>query len=174
MITTSMNMILSAIVLCSSAIAGCRSAHGYPHSDSMLVPKFVPGPPTMVYKTSSMYDNNVIVLLNDDRTQVVSYPDPADIRGASGYPIPLRLANGYLLDQRGINKNAAVLTITYQEYARLERAPSRSELFAMILDSNPLIELCDCGTRTAFTSVESQLNALIQNNVLRSTCRVVK
>lgn len=169
-----MHIMLSAIVLCTSAIAGCRSAQEHVHSDSTVVPQFVPGPPTMVYKTSGMYDNNVIVLLNDDRTKVVSYPDPADIRGASGYPIPIRLANGYLLDQRGINKNAAVLTITYQEYARLERAPSRSELFAMILDSNPLIELCDCGTRTAFTSVESQLNALIQNNVLRTTCRVVK
>jgi hypothetical protein len=137
-------------------------------------PQYVPGPHVMVYKTKANYDKLVPVELSDDKTQITSYPDPKDIRNDNGYQYPTPLHNGYLLDNRGIGKNAAFLKITYEEYAELQTPPSLKELLSMILDKDPLLELIDCGSLSAFPDMPAQLNEQIDNNKLRINCKVIK
>jgi hypothetical protein len=144
------------------------------NSTSIFIPQYTPGPQTFVYKTKKDYTNNVPVLLNNERTEILSYPDPKDLKIGSGYPLPTNLLKGYYLDNRGINKNVAYLKLTYQEYAKLDNPPSLKEMFNMIIDIDPLIELCDCGNKNAFTDIESQLNDLISKNKLRTTCKTIK
>lgn len=139
-----------------------------------LTPQFTPGPPVLVYKTVFDYNNLVPVMLSEDKTTIVSYPHPADLLSGSRYPMPTLLNNGYLLDNRGIGKNVAFLKLTYEEYAKLKEAPALKELYDLIIDKDPLLELCDCGNKKAFTDLQKQLNKLIDNNTLRTKCKRIK
>jgi hypothetical protein len=131
-------------------------------------------PPVLVYKTKADYSQLVPVLLSDDKTEIVSYPHPTDLKTGSGYPLPAILHSEYLLDNRGINKNVAFIKLTYQEYAKLEKAPSLKELYSLIIDKDPLNELCNCGTKNAFSDVQKQVNLLIDKKTLKSVCKVIK
>lgn len=139
---------------------------------SEFIPQYIPGPQVLVYKTKNNYNNLVPVLLSEDKSEIVSYPDPGDLLIGNTYSFPTVLNNGYLLDNRGIGKNVAFLKLTYQEYSKLQSL-SLEELYGYILDKDPLVELCDCGNKTAFTSVEEQLNELIDNNKLRMICKSI-
>ena len=143
-------------------------------NETDFMPQFTAGSPTIVYKTSSDYNNLVPILLSDDKTEIVSYPHPTDLKVESGYPLPTFLNNGYLLDNRGINKNVAFLKMTYEEYSKLQNSPTLKELYSLIIDKNPLTELCDCGNRNSFTDIQSQLNSLIDNKSLRTKCKTIK
>lgn len=98
-------------------------------------------PPAIVYKTTRDYASKVPVTMNDSRTEIVSYPAPSDIVIDEGYATPLALAQGYLLDRRGINKNTAFLDYTYAEYAQLGKTPGASELKRHIVDNLPISEI---------------------------------
>ena len=139
-----------------------------------ITPQYVPGPHTMVYKTKADYNNLVPIDLSDDKTQIMSYPDPTDVKTENGYHTPTPLHKGYLLDNRGVGKNTAFLKMSYEEYAKLKTPPTLQELFDMILEKDPLTELCDCGLKTAFTDINLQLNQLIDSNKLRTTCKPIK
>lgn len=128
----------------------------------------------MVYKTRADYADYVPILMNDERTEVVSYPDPRDLRKTNGYKEPTLLEQGYLLDNRGINKNVAFLKLTHQDYADLTRRPTLKELNELILDKDPLVELCNCGVRNTFMNVERDVNAMIKAGTLRTKCTVLK
>jgi hypothetical protein len=132
---------------------------------------FTDGPPAFVYKTKADYQKLVPVLLSDDKTTIVSYPHPDDLKNAGGYLMPTPLQNGYWLDNRGINKNVAFLKLTYEQYAALEAVPSLSELYSMIVDKEPLSELYNCGNRNAFSNAEAELNQIISNGSLKKKCR---
>lgn len=95
-------------------------------------------PYAMVYRTRADYSNNVPVTLSADGERILSYPDPRDLTSRA---IPLALHKGYLLDRRGISVNTAFLDYTYEEYARLQRAPSAEELLAHIVARNAIVEL---------------------------------
>lgn len=95
-------------------------------------------PAAIVYKTRADYNNNVPINLNADKTSIVSYPDPHDIHSQSA---PLTLADGYLLDRRGISPTVAFTSFTYQQYAALSHVPSTSTLFDSIIDKSPLTEM---------------------------------
>lgn len=136
-------------------------------------PDFITAPPTVVYKTKANYNNLVPVLLSDDKKQIISYPHPTDIKIGDKFASPTILSNGYLLDNRGIGKNVAFLKLTYEQYSKLENAPALSELYELIIDKDPLNELCDCGNKKAFTDQTKQLNKLIKTGKLRSTCRTI-
>jgi len=137
-------------------------------------PVFSSGPPVLVYKTKANYNNLVPVILSEDKTKIVSYPHPQDLLKGSRFPLPFILNDGYLLDNRGIGKNVAFLNMTYEEYSKLGNVPSIEELYDIILDKDPLTELCDCGVRTAFTDETKQLDILIDNKKLRTICKVIK
>jgi hypothetical protein len=131
-----------------------------------------PGPPALVYKTKANYNNLVPVVLSDDKKTVTSYPDPTDIKG--NYSLPTILNNGYLLDNRGVEKNVAFLKLTYEEYSKLKSAPSPKELYNLIIDKDPLTELCDCGNKNEYTDITKQLNKLIDSNTLKTKCKKIK
>ncbi|NDW12563.1 hypothetical protein D0T50_06620 [Bacteroides sp. 214] len=119
-------------------------------------------PAVIVYKTTKDYNNLVPVIMNDARTAIVSYPHPTDAKRGSGYATPTRLKNGYLLDNRGINRNVAFLNYTYEAYSKLTAAPSIEELLNCIVDKYPLVEMYECSRKTDYSNVESELNAVIE------------
>ena len=114
--------------------------------------------PTIVYKTKKNYDKNVGILLCDDKKVIVGYPHPTDVSTRS-YPTPLK--DGYLLDNRGIGKNVAFISLTYEEYAALKTPPSLTELMNMIIDNDPLEAMYYCGGRTNYSDIIVELNQLI-------------
>jgi hypothetical protein len=162
------------LLFCISCISTKKVIQTADLKQQELVPVFVPGPPVLVYKTKTNYNNFVPVILSDDKSEIVSYPHPSDIKTEDGYQTPVILHKGYLLDNRGIGKNVAFLNITYEDYAKLREVPTLKELYGLIIDKDPLIELCNCGVKTAFTNQTKQLNELIDSNKLRIICKIVK
>jgi len=156
-------------------VAGCTTGNsviGQANKTKMVQPQYTAGPQVLVYKTGKDYSNHVPVLLSDDKTSIVSYPDPRDFK--IKYTKPTRLKNGYWLDNRGIGINVAYLKLTYAQYAALPKVPSQQELMQMIIDKDPLTELVNCGNRYAFKDVVTDLNTLIRSGQLRNVCKVVK
>lgn len=139
-----------------------------------FAPQYFPGPQAIVYKTKANYNNLVPVLLSDDKTEIVSYPHIEDVKGGTVFLLPTQLHNGYLLDNKGINKNVAFLKLSYQEYSELKTLPTLKELYGYITDKDPLTEMCDCGNRTVFMDVEKQLNNLIDTKKIRTVCKTAK
>jgi hypothetical protein len=163
-----------SLALLAACAANKDVAQNGDSAEVNFAPRFATGPPAIVYKTKGDYFNLVPVFLSDDKSEIISYPDPADMKTGNDYPLPMRLHGGYLLDNRGIGINVAFLKMTYGEYAKLEHAPSLSELKSLIIDNDPLTELCDCGNKTAFSDIAAQLNAMIDGNTLRSRCKALK
>jgi hypothetical protein len=162
------------LLFCISCITNKKTIQPSGENQSGFEPVFASGPPVLVYKTKADYNNLVPVILSDDKSQIVSYPHQNDIKMGNGYQMPVILHDNYLLDNRGIGANVAFIKLTYQEYANLDKIPSISELYNLIVDKDPLIELCDCGIKTAFTDQPKQLNELIDNNKLRTVCKIIK
>lgn len=165
------------IIALFMVIAGCKT-HKMTRRDSKdkaeIVTDYTASAHALVYKTKADYNNLVPVILSDDKSEIVSYPDPEDIKSRSGYPQPHALIHGYLLDNRGIGSNVAFINMTYREYSRLEKAPDLQELYNLILDKDPLTELYDCGIRKDFTDPAAQLNGLIEGNELLTRCKRIK
>jgi hypothetical protein len=120
------------------------------------------GAPTLIYKTTGDFSNYVPVTMNAKKTQILSYPAPADIRENAK---PTQLKDGWLLDNRGIGVYSVFLDYTYEEYANLSQVPSLAELQAHILEKNPLTELVNCGSRYQYKDMVAELNALIDKNL---------
>lgn len=152
-------------------LAACKG-----QNKTMFKPDFnnISAPPTLVYKTKANYNNLVPVLLSDDKTEIISYPHPSDLKVGNVLALPTLLKNGYLLDNRGIGINVAFLKLTYEEYSKLENVPSLKELYELIIDKEPLVELCNCGNSKAFTDKKEQLNKVISSKKLRATCKTIK
>jgi hypothetical protein len=134
----------------------------------------MPGPQTIVYKTKKDYYNLVPVLLSDDKTEIISYPHPIDIKVGDTYVTPTKLNEGYLLDNRGIGKNVAFLNMTYEQYSKLDRVPTLEELQNMIVDKNPLEVMCNCGNKKAFSDIKKELNVIIDSKKLLKICKQIK
>lgn len=141
--------------------------------EGLLEQTFISEPPLLVYKTKKNYNYLVPVLLSDDRITIISYPHPKDLIVGSGYSLPTILNDGYLIDNRGIGRNVAFLSISYEEYSKLENAPSIDEIYKMIIDKEPLLELCNCGAKTSFINIEKEINILILNNKLKTICKQI-
>jgi|SRR6185437_1710105 len=128
-------------------------------------------PHVIVYKTKKNYNNKVPVILSEDKSKIISYPDPSDVKNI---PLPTKLKDGYLLDNRGIGLNVAYLKMTYAQFAKLHQAPSLDSMYSMIIDKDPLTALCDCGSRYVMKDPVKELNAMIKKGELRKACKVVK
>lgn len=159
-----MNKAILLLVLSSAILADVKAQ----------MPVATPGPRAVVYKIRKDYSKLVTVLLSEDGKRIVSYPDPADVKVNGRYPYPTRLHKGYLLDNRGIGTNTAVLRISYERYAKLKAVPSMAELQAMIIDRAPFTELCDCGMLRDYKNPAKEINALIDKKQLRKKCKVIK
>jgi len=158
-------------------VSACHSTRQMPMSapnDAGTANASIPGPPALVYKTRADYARLVPVLMNDTKTAIVSYPHPNDLKTSQGFLMPVPLKKGYLLDKKGIGKNVAFLNITYEEFAKLSEPPSMEELEKLILDRDPLIELCDCGNINRFSDPVKQLNEYIKHRSLSERCKTLK
>jgi len=124
----------------------------------------VSGPDAIIYKTKNDYNLMVPVIMNAEKTDIVSYPAPGDLKYKGKTATPTLLDNGYLLDNRGITENVAFLSITYEEYMALDKSPQKEELLSLIIDNDPLIEMFNCGKRATFKNETEDLNALISKN----------
>lgn len=125
------------------------------------------GTPTVVYKTKADYSKYVPVTLSADKKEITAYPSPKDIYylGKLAYPTPL--ANGYLLDNRGISPNSAFLKITFNEYSKLNTAPSLVEMYNQILEKDPFTEIYNLGNRERFKNEIKEINRIIKKGDLK-------
>ncbi len=169
-------MTIKAIFIVLVIFVSCKSKVETPSKvdNTSIINSIVPSLPILVYKTKNDYSNLVPVFLNDDRTEIVSYPDPKDIKVGSKFFLPTSLQDGYLLDNKGIGKNVAFLKYTYEEYSKLKNLPTLEELYNNIIDKNPLIELCDCGNKSKYVDLEKQLNEYIGQGIIRIKCKILK
>ncbi|MBP7102289.1 MAG: hypothetical protein KBA86_03485 [Bacteroidales bacterium] len=129
-------------------------------------------PPVIIYKTKKNYAKNVAVIMSEDKTQILSYPDPSDVFKNGNYCYPTPLKKGFLLDNRGINKNVVFLSMTYEEYAKLKSPLSLEDMKNMILDKNPIKKMYQCGNRFQYQNIVAELNLLIKKKC--KTCTQIQ
>ena len=96
-------------------------------------------PRAVVYRTDRDYSELVAVTLDATGKRIVSFPDPADLRGTDPRPLPLR--DGWLLDRRGVGPRTAFLDISVSDYAALEKAPSADSLLRHVKVRSPFTEM---------------------------------
>lgn len=159
-------MKLHSLFLCfvSVLLSACRAQSGSETNAAWSSPNLaLRTQKVVIYKTIRDFSTLVPVLMTADRSRIVSYPAPADVREGKQLLTPISLKKGYLLDRRGINANVVFLKYTYQAYAERAEAPSLSEMMANIEEKYPLEELYDCGSVTKYPAGISDLNKLIDN-----------
>jgi hypothetical protein len=133
----------------------------------------VTSPPCVIYHTREDYSMYVPVILSADKSKIESYPDIKDIYFNGKLSVPSLLADGFLLDNRGIGLQVAFLSYTYEEYSRLSSTPPATDLMSLLLDKNPLDEMYQCGKRSQYNNIEQELNVLITSGKL-NTCKKLK
>lgn len=167
-----LHILTSILVVCHTT--GCLSVKSIAccHKSSPSL-DFSAGPPTIIYKTRAKYTDKIPLTLSEDKTRIVGYPHPKDIyyRGKLAKPVYLR--DGFMLDNRGIGPNTCFISMTYEEYALLSRAPALGELEKMIIDRDPVSVIYNCGNRDQFTNVECELRRIIRKGQL-DKCRLIK
>lgn len=149
--TTSMNEI-QTIMPQAQPTGSISSVTGSPITASPVV---------IIYKMKKDYSRQVPVLLDQSRSRIISYPAPSDLKRGNSLSLPTPLIHGYWLDNRGINAQVAFLSYTYEEYSRMTQAPSVSELFDAIIDKEPLLDIRECGKRSDYQDIVTELNQLI-------------
>ncbi len=154
---------LTLLLTATSAFCG--------HSFNLSKPA-VSAPPVVIYKTHTDYSKYVPVILSDDRTKVVSYPDIKDIYFEGKLAYPTALTCGYWLDNRGIGPHVAFIKLTYDDYAKLPATPSAIDLFAMLLDANPLCTMYQLGNRRDYKDPVAEINHIIKKHELKKYKRL--
>ncbi|MFZ4547772.1 MAG: hypothetical protein ACOYN4_10070 [Bacteroidales bacterium] len=151
---------LPSLILLFSLLMSCMStqktetANNKPKSN-------IPGPKAIIYQTSKDYSKLVPVMLTEDKKSIESYPDIKDVFYDGKLAHPVELKNGYFLDNRGIGKNVAFISITYEEYSKLPRTPNSIELWNLIIDKDPIKTMYNCGLRSSFGNIADELNSKI-------------
>jgi hypothetical protein len=140
-------------------------------TDKQLVSDIRATAPLVIYKTKTDYSAYVPVLMNDSKEVIVSYPSPKDVFYNGKLALPEKLGKGYLLDNVGISKNSVFTTYTFEEYSKLETAPSIERLLKSITDKDPFVEVYDCGPRGKFISIKD-LKKLINSKF--ENCKKIK
>ena len=146
---------VSAVLVGSAALGSCGAVRS--GADSSVVPspeafekagfgnyRNSPGPAVMpnarIYRTSTDVDALVPVNVNPATGQLVSYPAPTDITGAS---MPVVLKDGWLLDRRGIGPDTRFINYTYSQYHDLTEAPSPAQLLESIVPDARVTEIVE-------------------------------
>lgn len=147
-------------------IASCASQNKISSNEIMA------NEPFLIYKTKANYFDKVPVLMNEEKTVIVSYPAPSDLRIEDKLAIPTQLIKGYLLDNRGIGLNIAFTSFTYKEYANLKETPSIEEFFEHMLDKDPLLELYDCSNNLKIKRDIEKINKMVKRGF--KACKKLK
>jgi hypothetical protein len=150
-------------------IPACMVAFGSCHQEkqSQQIVKNttkVIGPRIIIYKTNTDYFLNVPVNLSADKKTISSYPAITDVYLNGKLAVPTKLEDGFLLDNRGITQDVAFINLTYEQYVALPSTPTSSELQKMIIDSDPLKIMFDCGNRQSYQDIITEINKLILKN----------
>ena len=127
-------------------------------------------PPLIIYKTRADYYDKVPVTLSCDKQRIIGYPHPTDLMRDGKFVYPTRLTGDYLLDNRGISKDIAFLKYTYEDYSKLKEIPNPDDLFWDILDKDPLLKYCNCGSRYDYDGNIKTLNARIMDGFTDCDC----
>ena len=154
------------IALLLIALTGCKTKQHAANTTTETAP--IPAKPAtygrtahaVIYKTKADYSQYVPVTLSDDGSSIVSYPAPTDVYYHGVIALPTRLADGYLLDNRGITPHSSFVRITYDDYSKLKDAPPLSELYKMIIDKAPFTEMYDLGERNDYTDAIGSINTI--------------
>jgi hypothetical protein len=170
-ISISILLIHSLILSCSNSAKVNDSKNNNTESE-MSGKKEMAGPPVIVYRTKADFFDKVPVTLSEDKSEIISYPGVKDIYYNGEFSYPTKLSNGYLLDNRGIDPNSAFLNLTYEEYSILESTPTKSELYSLILEKDPFVEMYNCGNKYKYKDIIQELNALIDGNKLEMQKRL--
>lgn len=124
-------------------------------------------PVVYIYKTRKDYSHLVPVIMNADRTRILSYPAPSDLIRNGQLTLPTALDKGYWLDNRGITPNVVFLSYTYEEYSKMPTAPSKEEMLKHIEDKYPLVNIINCGKRADYKDLVTELNQYIHDQNLK-------
>jgi hypothetical protein len=123
-------------------------------TDKQIVSDVRATAPLVIYKTKADYSAYIPVVMNDSKDVIVSYPSPKDVFYNGNLALPEKLGKGYLLDNVGISKNSVFTSYTFEEYSKLETAPSIERLLKSITDKDPFVEVYDCGPRGKYSTVD--------------------
>lgn len=122
-------------------------------------------PRTVIYKTNGNYDDNVAIRLNPDGS-LLTFPGPGDVGEQS---VPLRLADGWLLDRRGaVGSGTVFLKYTYREYHALAEPPSTAALKTAIIPGAHVTEAYAL-PRSVQRTDTAAINALIREGLPGAT-----
>lgn len=146
-------------LICLYVLSACASQRKLEHVNQPSANE-----PFIIYKTKADYSNLVPIILNDARDAIVSFPAPSDLKIDNALRIPTKLHDGYLLDNKGIGKNVAFTTYTYQQYAERSAAPSVDDLMKHIKDKDPLLELYDCKSYIGIKYDIRKVNKLVKTD----------
>ncbi len=146
---------------------------------STIEQSYVTKPGIIIYKTKADYFNNVPVSLSEDKSTLVSYPAPSGLKlNDSLLRYPVELKDNYLLDNKGIWLNVAFLSITYKDFAALQKSPTPDEIMKMIIDTDPLKEFYFDEDKLLDSLKNEQLinylNNLIDNKQIESKLKRLK
>jgi len=119
--------------------------------------------PLVIYKTKADYSENIPVVLNAAKDKIISYPAVSDISFKGNFRKPVKLKDGFLLDNIGLSPNSAYTSFTWKEYASLKKTPSPQQLLSRIIDADPFVAMYNCGRRSDYSST-AELNELIKSN----------
>jgi len=155
-----------SILLFLFVLVGCRSSARLASNEfsGEELTMHLPGAPVVIYKTNGDYRHLVPVMMNEARTEILSYPDPADVWFEGRLAVPSLLNKGYLLDNRGINEHVVFLSYTYEEYSRMEQAPTLEQMMQHIRERYPLVEMYRCGLRSEYRNLIEEVNVLIDRS----------
>jgi hypothetical protein len=156
-------LLMSATLLTSCAKKGVFVSQNYTQN-----PAFV------IYKTKVNRDNNVPIRVMEDRKTIITYPAPTDVFTNGKLAYPTKLADGYLLDNRGIAVSSVFLSFDYETYSKLREIPKESVLLNAVLDFEPFLEMYNCGYRYDYKNEVQAANDIIQNGGLKNCKCLIK
>lgn len=161
-------MFISFAIMGSSCITGSKVTR---NKDIQNIEQSVAiTSPLTIYKVEEKYFDKVAIQLSNDGNQILSYPSPIDIRRHEQLPYPTRLNEGYLLDNVGnISQQTAFLSMSYEEYATLDKAPSLADMKRMIVGKG-VKEIYICRHIERNENLKSKINQLIAEQSLNRLC----
>jgi len=133
---------------------------------------FKPYTSVIVYKTKADYFDKVPITLSEDKSQIVSYPDPLDLTVGDQLALPIKLVNSFYLDKRGISLNTVFTNYTFKQYASLNKTPTLDELKQSIIDFDPFVEIYDFQYLYGNENLIDTLNKLIIGNNFTKAIRI--
>jgi hypothetical protein len=109
--------------------------------------------------------------LSADKKEIVSYPDPKDVKNDSGFYYPTALNDGYWMDNIGVGVNTGYLGMSLKEYSQLSEPLKLNVMMTMLVDTSPFTEMWNCGSRGS-VSIE-EINKWISTKTLSKNCKAI-